>query len=51
MKRRLKLSAVLSLLLATSATMLAQAQKDGHIGTWKLNVAKSKVNRGPGLQK
>ena len=48
MKRRLKLSAVLSLLLATSATMLAQAQKDAHIGTWKLNVAKSKFNPGPG---
>src|SRR5438105_15715842 len=50
MKRRLKLSAVLSLLLATSATMLAQAQKDAHIGTWKLNVAKSKFNPGPGYK-
>ena len=50
MKRLLKLSAVLSLVLATSAPMLAQTQKDAHIGTWKLNVAKSKFNPGPGYQ-
>jgi hypothetical protein len=50
MKRLLWLSAVLSLVLATSATMLAQTQKDAHIGTWKLNVAKSKFNPGPGYK-
>lgn len=50
MKRLLRLSAALSLVLATSAAMLAQAQKDAHIGTWKLNVAKSKFNPGPGYK-
>jgi len=50
MKGLLRLSAVLSLVLATSATMLAQTQKDYHIGTWKLNVAKSKFNPGPGYK-
>jgi|SRR5215469_1113610 len=50
MKRLLKLPAFLSLLLAASATMLAQTQKDAHIGTWKLNVAKSKFNPGPGYK-
>jgi hypothetical protein len=50
MKRLLKLSAVLGLLLAASATTLAQTQKDAHIGTWKLNVAKSKFNPGPGYK-
>jgi len=50
MKRFLRFSAVLSLVLATSATMLAQTQKDAYIGTWKLNVAKSKFNPGPGYR-
>jgi hypothetical protein len=50
MKRLLRLSAVLGLLLATSATMRAQTQKDAHIGTWKLNVAESKFNPGPGYR-
>jgi hypothetical protein len=50
MKRLLRLSAVLSMVLATSATMLAQTQKDAHIGTWKLNVTKSTFNPGPGYK-
>jgi hypothetical protein len=50
MKRLPRLAAVLSLVLATSATILAQTQKDAHIGTWKLNVAKSKFNPGPGYK-
>ena len=50
MKRLLRLSAALSLVLATSAAMLAQTQKDAHLGTWKLNVAKSKFNPGPGYK-
>jgi hypothetical protein len=50
MKRLLTLLAIISLVLAASATMLAQTQKDSHIGTWKLNVAKSKFNPGPGYK-
>ena len=50
MKRLLRLSAALSLVLAASAAMLAQTQKDAHIGTWKLNVAKSKFSPGPGYK-
>lgn len=50
MKRLLGLSAALSLVLASSAAMLAQTQKDTHIGTWKLNVAKSRFNPGPGYK-
>jgi hypothetical protein len=50
MKRLFRLSAALSLVLAISAAMLAQTQKDAHIGTWKLNVAKSKFNPGPGYK-
>ena len=50
MKRLLRLSTALSLVLATSAAMLAQTQKDAHLGTWKLNVAKSKFNPGPGYK-
>jgi hypothetical protein len=46
----LRLSAVLSLVLASSATMQAQTQKDSHIGTWKLNVTKSTFNPGPGYK-
>jgi hypothetical protein len=42
--------ALVSLVLATSAAMLSQTQKDAHIGTWKLNVAKSKFNPGPGYK-
>jgi len=40
----------LSLVLSASATMLAQIQKDAHMGTWKLNVTKSKFNPGPGYK-
>ena len=42
--------ALVSLVLAASVTMLAQTQKDAHIGTWKLNVTKSKFNPGPGYK-
>src|SRR6202007_260641 len=42
--------ALVSPVLAASVTMLAQVQKDAHIGTWKLNVAKSKFNPGPGYK-
>jgi len=42
--------ALVSLVLAASVTMLAQTQKDAHIGSWKLNVAKSKFNPGPGYK-
>jgi hypothetical protein len=42
--------ALVSLVLAGSVTMLAQTQKDAHIGTWKLNVAKSRFNPGPGYK-
>jgi len=50
MNRLRILLALMSLLLAPSATMLAQTPKDAHIGTWKLNVAKSKFNPGPGYR-
>jgi hypothetical protein len=50
MKQLLRLSAALSLVLATSAAMLAQTPKDAHIGAWKLNVANSKFNPGPGYK-
>jgi len=50
MNRLRILLALISLLLAPSATMLAQTPKDAHIGTWKLNVAKSKFNPGPGYK-
>src|SRR5436853_4172830 len=50
MKRIFTLLAAVTLLLPASATMLAQTQKDAHIGTWKLNVAKSKFNPGPGYK-
>ena len=50
MNRLLALLTLVSLLLAASATMLAQTQKDAHIGSWKLNVAKSKFNPGPGYK-
>jgi hypothetical protein len=42
--------ALVSLVLAASVTMLAQTQKDAHLGTWKLNVAKSTFNPGPGYR-
>ena len=42
--------ALLSPVLAASAPMLAQTQKDAHTGTWKLNVAKSIFNPGPGYK-
>lgn len=48
MKRLLTVLEVASLILAASVTTLAQ--KDAHIGTWKLNVAKSKFNPGPGYR-
>jgi hypothetical protein len=50
MNRLLALLTLVSLLLAASATMLAQTQKDAHIGNWKLNVAKSKFSPGPGYK-
>jgi hypothetical protein len=42
--------ALMSLVLAASVMMLAQTSKDAHIGTWKLNAAKSKFNPGPGYR-
>jgi hypothetical protein len=50
MKRLLAVLAVVSLVLAASSSALAQTQKDAHVGTWKLNVAKSKFNPGPGCK-
>jgi len=50
MKRLLGLLALAGLVLSESAVMPAQTQKDAHIGTWKLNVAKSKFNPGPGYK-
>lgn len=50
MKPLLRLSAVLGLVLAASSAMLAQTQKDAHMGTWKLNAAKSTFNPGPGYK-
>src|ERR1700686_4146233 len=50
MKRLLTFLGVVALVAAASATMLAQTSKDAHIGTWKLNVAKSKFNPGPGYK-
>jgi len=50
MNRLLSLLTLVSVLLAVSATMQAQTQKDAHIGSWKLNVAKSKFNPGPGYK-
>jgi hypothetical protein len=38
------------LILSASVVMLAQTPKDAHVGTWKLNVAKSKFNPGPGYK-
>ena len=50
MKRLLMLLPLVSLVLAASTAKLAQTQKDAHIGTWKLNVARSKFNPGPGYK-
>jgi hypothetical protein len=50
MKRLLTFLGVVALVAAASAAMLAQTQKDAHIGTWKLNVPKSKFNPGPGYK-
>jgi hypothetical protein len=50
MKRLLGLLGLAGLFLAPSSAMLAQTPKDAHIGTWKLNVAKSKFNPGPGYK-
>ena len=50
MKRLLALLAVVSLVLAASASALAQTPKDAHIGTWNLNGAESKFNPGPGYR-
>jgi hypothetical protein len=50
MKGILKLLALVAIVPAASATMLAQTQKDAHIGTWKLNVAKSTFKPGPGYK-
>jgi hypothetical protein len=50
MKRFLGLLGVGGLILAASSAMIAQTPKDAHIGTWKLNTAKSKFNPGPGYK-
>jgi hypothetical protein len=50
MKRLQMLLPLASLVLAASTPMLAQTQKDEHMGTWKLNVAKSQFNPGPGYK-
>lgn len=50
MKRILTVLAAVSLVPAAPATTRAQTQRDAHIGTWKLNVAKSKFNPGPGYK-
>ena len=50
MKRLLTVLGVVSVGVAASAATLAQTQRDAHIGTWKLNVAKSKFNPGPGYK-
>jgi hypothetical protein len=42
MKRICKFTAVLAVALAGSAMMLAQGTNDAFVGTWKLNLAKSK---------
>ena len=48
MKRLLRLSAAFGLVLAASAAMLAQTQKDAHIGTGKLNVQNQNLTLGRG---
>jgi hypothetical protein len=50
MKRLLTVLGVVSVSVAASAAMPAQTQKDAHIGTWKLNTAKSIFNPGPGYK-
>jgi hypothetical protein len=45
MKRVLPLVSIFVLALAASGVLLAQI--DAHMGSWKLNVAKSKFNPGP----
>lgn len=50
MRRLLAILAVVVGVLTAPATMLAQTQKDAHIGSWKLNVAKSKFDPGPGYK-
>jgi hypothetical protein len=50
MKRLLTVLGIVGVGVAASAAMLAQTQKDAHIGTWKLNVAKSQFNPGPGYK-
>jgi hypothetical protein len=48
MKRRIKVFAALVLVLAAGSVL--RAQSDPFVGTWKLNVAKSKYNPGPAPQ-
>jgi hypothetical protein len=45
MKRVLPLVSIFVLALASSGVLLAQI--DAHMGSWKLNAAKSKFNPGP----
>ena len=48
--KRLLMVLVVVLVLTAPVTMSAQTHKDAHIGTWKLNVSKSKFNPGPGYK-
>jgi hypothetical protein len=48
MKRRIGVYAALVLVLAAGSVLLAQSNP--FVGTWKLNVAKSKYNPGPAPQ-
>jgi hypothetical protein len=48
MKRRIEVSAALVLVLAAGSVLLAQ--NNPFVGTWKLNVAKSKYDPGPAPQ-
>jgi hypothetical protein len=48
MKQLFTIISVVVLALAASSALLAQ--KDAHMGTWKLNVAKSKFDPGPPLK-
>lgn len=50
MKRLFTVVSVGVLLLVGSGLNIAQAQSDPRIGTWKINLAKSKYNPGPAPQ-
>ena len=41
--KRMKASIVVSLAMAAAATVALHAQADAHVGTWKMNAAKSKL--------